>query len=982
MKWIPTILVLSISFAQVQYNHPELNWHSIETDHFKIHFHDETEQTAREAATVAETIYPHVTALYEYEPPSKTHLVLIDPDDYSNGAAYYYDNKMVIWASPLDFELRGSHRWLQNVITHEFTHIISLQKAMKAGLSFPGAYFQFMGYEKEKRKDVLYGFPNTLVSFPVPGTVVPPWLAEGVAQYMYEGADWDHWDSHRDMILRDRSLNDNFLSFDEINTFGKRGIGNESTYNTGFAFCKYIAVKYGAEKLREIMEDLSDPFQFSISDALFNVLGEDGFFIYERFLESLNARYHLLTNPININPVSGNIIKDEGTFNAHPIWNPQGTGFAWLTNRNNDYFGQTELFFHDFKANEDKKLMSGIHSAPSWHPSGEKIYYSKKSKFPNNNGSKYFDIYEFELATEKEVRLTIDARAFSPVYIPTDSSIAFLSTYDGGQNVFLYHFNSDSIEQLTHFDHRPMISSMAYNKNAHQLVFTTTEHHYRNIQYYDFKSDSVGLLLNNELWDERDIQITSRGEILLSDDRTGIYNLFMINNADSTQGFITNVLGGAFMPNMNHKGQILYSLYDNGGYKIALLDSINLMDDEFIGYSPTYFLRNKSLNKPIISQNQQESTSYVDQFPKMFILPKLMIDYGTVKPGFYFYSNEILDRINVFGGASLNNLNDADLFFIFEFRRFFPTLFFETFYLTRNISDSYKYRNTYPINDQIKFRLTFFRAGMRLPFYGSQFEFYSIWQRYRAFISESIPTEGLTGGLAYDYYRSSSIGLNWKMDQIKKRYDRDINPSQGYKVWTTLDFEKNDFIEGLDFSDAGTLKEDFGPHNLLKWQGGGSYHYELPNTERWTINTTVNAGFTYSSTKVDSFFHFFNGGLTGLKGYPFYSIEGTRFALFESTFRFPLFTEKTFPFGWTLFQNSYLGFMFQVGDAWSKNTQINLKKSIGIQWRINGFSFYNFPTAIGVEIHKGMDDFIKTVKGQEILYGNEPTYYFSLLFNY
>ena len=41
--------------------------------------------------------------------------------------AYYYDNKIVIWASPLDFELRGSHRWLQNVITHEFAHIISLQ---------------------------------------------------------------------------------------------------------------------------------------------------------------------------------------------------------------------------------------------------------------------------------------------------------------------------------------------------------------------------------------------------------------------------------------------------------------------------------------------------------------------------------------------------------------------------------------------------------------------------------------------------------------------------------------------------------------------------------------------------------------------------------------------------------------------------------------------------------------------------------------
>ena len=83
-----TVFILSRIFGQVQYNHPELNWHTFETDHFKVHFHDETEMTAREAATVAEIIYPKVTALYEYQPPQKTHLVLIDTDDISNGAAY------------------------------------------------------------------------------------------------------------------------------------------------------------------------------------------------------------------------------------------------------------------------------------------------------------------------------------------------------------------------------------------------------------------------------------------------------------------------------------------------------------------------------------------------------------------------------------------------------------------------------------------------------------------------------------------------------------------------------------------------------------------------------------------------------------------------------------------------------------------------------------------------------------------------------
>lgn len=95
-----TVLFLFLSFSilmgNVEYNHPELNWSTFETEHFKIHFHDETEKTAREAATVAELIYPKITEFYNFSPKKKTHLILIDPDDYSNGAAYYYDNKIMI----------------------------------------------------------------------------------------------------------------------------------------------------------------------------------------------------------------------------------------------------------------------------------------------------------------------------------------------------------------------------------------------------------------------------------------------------------------------------------------------------------------------------------------------------------------------------------------------------------------------------------------------------------------------------------------------------------------------------------------------------------------------------------------------------------------------------------------------------------------------------------------------------------------------
>jgi len=64
-------LLVSIGLAEVEYNHPEFNWHTFETENFQIHFHDETEMTAREAATVAEVIYPKITEFYDFKPKEK-----------------------------------------------------------------------------------------------------------------------------------------------------------------------------------------------------------------------------------------------------------------------------------------------------------------------------------------------------------------------------------------------------------------------------------------------------------------------------------------------------------------------------------------------------------------------------------------------------------------------------------------------------------------------------------------------------------------------------------------------------------------------------------------------------------------------------------------------------------------------------------------------------------------------------------------------
>ncbi len=983
LKRIFIYIILShFIYAQGYYNHPEINWRTFETDNFQIHFYESTEGTAREGAFVAEKIYPFIINLYEYKPEQKTDIIFLDTDDISNGAAYYYDNKIFIWASPMDFELRGSHRWLQNVITHEFAHIVSMQKSMKAGLRFPGAYVQWLGYEEEKRKDVLYGYPNRLMSYAIPGTVVPPWLAEGTAQFMYDDADWDNWDTHRDMILRDRTINNNLLSFTEMNTFGKSGIGNESTYNSGYKLCRFIALSYGSEKLKEILINLSSPLQFSVNNAIKKSIGITGDELYEEYKKSLSKGYNLLTKNIKLHSSSPNIIVDKGSANLHPAWSPNGNQIAFISNADNDFFSQTDLFIYDMDKNKEESVQKNVVSTPSWNSNGTVIYYSKRAKYPNRYGSKYYDIYEYNINDKKENRLTVDSRGFAPCFIPLDSSLAYLATYDGGQNIYLIDLKSRKTQKITNFSDRRIISNLSFDDENNRLMFDMTRNHFRDIAYLSLEDSVIGYLFENKEWDERDVDISS-GKIIYSDDRSGVFNLYMIDKETMNGGYITNVMGGAFMPDVNKFGQVVYSHYENGSYKIAVIDTIDYFDQLQVGYNSDYWQRNVDLTAPMNDQILTADKTYHDDFTNMFISPKVMFDYNTLKLGWYFYSNEIIDRLNIFGGASVNASKDLDLFYIFEFKRFFPTVFAEVYYLTRNLQEKNKY-SVYTLDDRLRFRLTQFDFGLRFPLFGlGKLELFSSWQQYRAFIKEKVlDISGLEAGLAYDYYKGLISGMRLSVNGVKRLIDSNINPSSGFKLDASVLYEKNDFIEGLNLSDAGTLLPNYSNNNLWRIKQSSSLYLTIPKTKRITINLESITGMI-TNTEADSFFNFFAGGLNGLRGYPFYSIEGNSMALFSSTLRVPIFREKHIPLGWLIIQNSTLGIIGQIGDAWDKKTENpGWNRSAGIQLRISGFSFYNFPTAIGLEFHRGFDTFERKIENKMVTYGNDQRFYLTVLFGF
>ena len=82
------------------------------------------------------------------------------------------------------------------------------------------------------------------------------------------------------------------------------------------------------------------------------------------------------------------------------------------------------------------------------------------------------------------------------------------------------------------------------------------------------------------------------------------------------------------------------------------------------------------------------------------------------------------------------------------------------------------------------------------------------------------------------------------------------------------------------------------------------------------------------------------------------------------------------------YTNSALGLVNQIGDAWDPNKFL-LKKSVGIQLRITGFFFYNFPTAIELEFHQPITKFYNEgiSHGPDKESSNRKTY-FKILFDF
>jgi Tol biopolymer transport system component len=1027
MRKILFIILCTYVSVSAQFNefNPDFNWYTIKGKHVRVHYHEEAERTARVVTKIADEIWEPITSLYQYE-PDIIDFIIKDIDDFSNGATYFFDNKIEIWSSSLDFDLRGTHNWLRNVITHEFTHMVQIQAALKTARTIPVFYLQFFNYEDKRRPDILYGFPNFIASYPIAGINVPSWFAEGTAQYQRKELNYDNWDSHRDMILRSYALENKMLTWNQMGVFDKTSLGNESVYNSGFALTRYLAQKYGEDKLRQITRKLGKLTNFTIDAAFEEVLGKSGNEIYNEWSNFLKEDYKKRIADVETNKITGEIIADVGFGNFHPSYSDDGKKFLYISNKTNDYTSLSALYLYDLTTKNEKQLMSHVRSTSDFIPGTNKVVYAKLSN-ENPKWTNIHDLYIYDTETEKETRLTFGMRANNPAVSHDGKKIAFVFQTDGTVNLGTIDIDGKNFKRLTFYEKGEQVFNPKFSIDNSFILFDYSYSNNRDVARIN--TDGSGyLLVTNSSADERNPFQANDGNIFYASDESGIFNIYSLDLKTGDKRQRTNVLGGAFMPSVNDSGNILYAGYTAEGYKIFL---IGKEEQVKVNASKKYLWKN---NPPLekdrsngdidkyditslknfndFTQPEYVREKYTGFFSSLSIFPFIRYDnYNTfnsgldrIKPGVYVGSSDVLNRFSIFGSAAINRKMERDLFLEFVYRDKLPLIYnlglkpeigIELYSISRGTIVDVDFgidstfvppRVDYRIPIDVSYNLFEFDlvARHRIFSEGNQIEARFIFSQYTSTLGSFILPE--SGNTLYPttndkYYVGRDIQVKFSHDGIIPTIDADINPV-GRKFEIRYDYEFNRFNNENNYTVVdGILKplyNEFKFHRLeFNWREF------LPLGKDNTLNAQLRLG-TILGPEVPDFFDFYLGGLLGMKSYPFYAVSGNEIGWLNLTYRFPLFKNIDTRFGHLYLDKIYFSVYTDIGNAWTgENPSLkDFKKGVGAELRIKLNSFYIFPTSLFLSAAYSFDDFTKKIRGEYITYGKEWSFYGGILFDF
>ncbi|MFC1888768.1 hypothetical protein ACFL4G_03320 [Thermodesulfobacteriota bacterium] len=847
------------------YNFPDLKWKTIETEHFVIHYSQQTVFMARKLASVADYYGEKIMAQHDYFLEEKVHIVCRDETEMSNGFAVYSHDWITIWGNALYYRLRGRMDWLPDVFTHEFAHIISLK--CNENLYDRSFLMLGLGLFEDGKKNFTLGSVILIGG----GDIAPTYWVEGTAEFSTHEAGPNEWTTSRDMLMRMEVLEDYIPSFDLLQMIaGASGWDRERVYNNGYNIGLYLKETYGADTYAKFAQEGGKKWRIHWNSIVKNTLGISAKEMYNNWIEWNKKKYDLQTREIRENLHGGDrenekvilhkplwepwdemdrnekimvgILTKGNRYNIYTSWSPDGKYLTWMNSAGMNMLPITEDELPQYSGiyltkeeqwdmESDKEGWTGgnTNSSYDWSSDGSKIVFTADSRERwygrewKIDGWYQNDIIirtleydeEGELEDMKYERITNGMRALDPAFSPDGEKVVFIQQMDSVHRLGILDVKTRRVDWIVDYPDDPQMNGPRWSPDGTKIVFSMFHNHQQDI--YTVNPDGTGLAaLTMDRAEDRDPRWTADGKsVYYCSDRTGIFNAFKIDLETRELTQLTNVLGGVFNPFITEKGGLLYTYFESAGFKVYYTKKENLYNKvvETFDFDQETALAHANTCEDIGNYETGNPTNpekyhWYREMQPPWIIPEALIILEGFKAGFEIQVSDYLEKHSFWGGIRYGG--EYDIFFEYTNRQWYPTIELGVFEAKRTgdmgFDVNFEGWKTKKFETKSTWKIDWLWANASLPLSPEHsLEF--------GYERRNLYLRGPENGMHWDRYMYTDyLSAYFTYEGVDHwRGDNDINPHSGYEYGIKFTLGNTDVNPTMNYKDpSGEIINNYG----------------------------------------------------------------------------------------------------------------------------------------------------------------------------
>ena len=494
---------LSIGWAQTWQwtgrTHGELDWTTIETEHFRIHHHQGIENIAKEGASMAEQVRPTLLKQMNLDDIPTIDIIFTTEDEIMNGFANW-TNTTFIWVDQNDAAIwLEDEKWLYQVLSHELQHIVFFNR-VKTWLPEPWSYLL---------------------------SQVPGWVVEGLAEYETERwrpyrADISHkfhvlknkmdkMDPHHDGYSKLLYWSDRFGDSTIVNTLSER---NEmGLFMFGDAFKKHTGITveqfnedwrrhmntyyYGYRAQKEAIEEIGKVVTLPLKKVAGFSFHHDSTQIAISGLDDENQR-----------DMSLFVLQRDTTKEREKREERQETLEKKKDKEEDKEPGFFAKLFGQDKKDEKKKPkpiviwdkeevdFGSFHKYMNWSYDGRKLAYAKYHF--DNHQSLVNDIKIYDLDEKSSAWLTQSERAAYPDWSPDGKQIIYVAHENSVSNLYTMRADGSDKKQITNYVYDTQILNPHYSPDGNSIIFAMADKEANlDLHILDLASGDIRRLTDN-----------------------------------------------------------------------------------------------------------------------------------------------------------------------------------------------------------------------------------------------------------------------------------------------------------------------------------------------------------------------------------------------------------------------------------------------------------------------------------------------------